>query len=66
MARMALCLHALREVGRDEKDLQPLMLGGGVQPANNKDPKAMLTETDRKASDVTNKILLGFIIVLFL
>ncbi|CAN0358839.1 unnamed protein product, partial [Ectocarpus sp. 8 AP-2014] len=48
MARTALSLHALREVGRDDKDLQPLLLGGGVNPVNNKDPKAMLTEADRK------------------
>ncbi|CAN0409995.1 unnamed protein product, partial [Ectocarpus fasciculatus] len=48
MARTALSLHALREVGRDDKDLQPLILGGGVNPVNNKDPKAMLTEADRK------------------
>lgn len=50
MARTALSLHALREVGRDDKDLQPLLLGGGVNPVNNKDPKAMLTEADRKVS----------------
>ncbi|CAM9700023.1 unnamed protein product, partial [Scytosiphon promiscuus] len=48
MARTVLSLHALREVGRDDKDLQPLLLGGGVNPINNKDPKAMLTEADRK------------------
>lgn len=50
MARTALCLHAFREVGRDDKDLQPLALGGGVNPLNNKDPKAMMTEADRKVS----------------
>lgn len=51
MARTVLTLHAFREVGRDDKDLQPLTLGGGVNPTNNKDPKAMLTEVDRKVRD---------------
>lgn len=50
MARTVLTLHALREVGRDDKDLQPIALGGGVNPLNNKDPKAMLTEADRKVT----------------
>lgn len=49
-ARTVLSLHALREVGRDDKDLQQLLLGGGVNPVNNKDPKAMLTEADRKVT----------------
>ena len=48
MARTVLLLHALKEVGRDDKDLQQLILGGGVNPINNKDPKAMLSESDRK------------------
>lgn len=48
MARTVLTLHALREVGRDDKDLQQLTLGGGFNPMNNKDPKAMLAEADRK------------------
>lgn len=50
-----LSLHALREVGRDDKDLQPLLLGGGVNPINNKDPKAMLTEADRKVGESTSQ-----------